>query len=90
MRGRGRGGRGRGFANRGRQTNTALQRTAFVRQDQTNAARRLQKDYKELTDPNREPLVGISAAPLPTNMFTWHGNLRGPEGTKYSKGVWHF
>ena len=49
MRGRGapaRGGfppaRGRGgFAERGRQTNNALLRTAFVKADQSNSARRL-------------------------------------------------
>jgi len=75
MRGRG------GFAGRGRQVNNALMRTALVRQDQTNSARRLQKDYKELIDENREPLVGISAAPLPNDMYTWHGNMKGAKGS---------
>ena len=92
MRGRGgfRGGRGRGgFANRGRQDNLSMMRNAFVGMEQTVSARRLQRDYKELTEAT-EPLVGICAKPLPDNMYEWHGNLRGPPGTKWETGVFHF
>jgi ubiquitin-protein ligase len=64
-------------------------RTAFVRADQTNSARRLQRDYKELMEA-KEPLVGVSAKPLANDMFTWHGNIRGPTGTKWESGVFHF
>ena len=55
----------------------------------TNSARRLQRDYKELIEA-KEPLVGVSAKPLADDMFTWHGNLRGPEGTPWKSGVFHF
>jgi len=74
---------------RGRQTNTALMRTAFVGRERTNAARRLQRDYAELINAT-EPLVGVSAKPTSDDMFTWHGNLQGPAGTKWAKGVFHF
>ena len=49
----------------------------------------MQRDLKELQDA-KEPLVGVSASPLPNDMFTWHGNIRGPVGTKWEKGVFHF
>jgi len=51
--------------------------------------RRLQRDYKELIEA-KEPLVGVSAKPLPDDMYTWHGNLRGPEDTPWKSGVFHF
>lgn len=70
-----RGGRG-GFANRGRPTNVAMMHTAFDKQA-ANSARRLQRDYKELMD-SKEGLVGVSAKPLPDDMYTWHGNIMGP------------
>ena len=89
MRGQ-RGGRGRGgFANRGRQVQFAQIRSAFVGHEKTNSARRLQRDLKELQD-QKIPLVGVSAAPLADSMYTWHGNLRGPPGTKWENGVFHF
>lgn len=43
---------------------------------------------KELLDA-KEPLVGVSASPLPDNMYVWHGNLRGPANTKWAEGVFH-
>jgi len=64
-------------------------RAGFVGHDRTNSARRLQRDYKELTDA-REPLVGVAAKPLPNDLYTWHGNLRGPAGTAWAGGVFHF
>ena len=66
-----------------------MNRAAFVRADLKNSARRLQRDYKELMEA-REPLVGVTAKPLPNDMFTWHGNIRGPVGTKWETGVFHF
>lgn len=43
---------------------------------------------KELLEA-KEPLVGVSARPLPDNMYEWHGNLRGPAGSQWDKGVFH-
>ena len=50
---------------------------------------RLMKDYKELMEA-KVPLVGVSAAPRPNDMFTWCGNLRGPPDSPYKDGVFHF
>jgi len=33
--------------------------------------------------------VGVSAAPLDDSIYTWHANIRGPEGTLYHGGVFH-
>mgnify|MGYP000865728875 CR=1 FL=1 len=35
-------------------------------------------------------MVGVTAKPLPDDMFTWHGNLRGPVGSEWENGVFHF
>lgn len=86
MRG-GRGGRPGGGASKPK--DKALLRTNLVKLEQTNSARRLQRDLKELED-QKIPLVGVSARPLSSSMFTWHGNLRGPEGTLFEGGVFHF
>ena len=32
----------------------------------------------------------VSVSPLPNDFSQWHGNLRGPEGTLYEGGVFHF
>ena len=82
-----RGGRGGAYRG-GRQNETALMRTKILA-NQTNSAKRLQKDYKELKDAEI-PLVGVSAAPLENSFFVWHANLKGPQGTVYEGGVFHF
>lgn len=73
---------------KGRATDRALLRSTVVKSEQTNAARRLQKDLKELEDCDI-PLVGVSARPLSNNLYTWHGNLRGPKDSPYEGGVFH-
>jgi ubiquitin-protein ligase len=73
---------------KGKPIDKALLRTNIVRVEQTTSARRLQKDLKELED-STIPLVGVAARPLSSSLFTWHGNLRGPEGTPYEGGVFH-
>ena len=73
---------------KGKPKDKALLRMNAVRVEQTNSARRLQKDLKELED-SPIPLVGVSARPLSSSLFTWHGNLRGPEGTPFEGGVFH-
>jgi len=73
---------------KGRATDKALLRSTVVKSEQTNSARRLQKDLKELED-CEIPLVGVSARPLSNNLLIWHGNIRGPKGTDYESGVFH-
>ena len=65
-----------------------LLRFNAVKVEQTNSARRLQKDLKELEDCTI-PLVGVTARPLSSSLYIWHGNLRGPAGTPYEGGVFH-
>lgn len=33
--------------------------------------------------------MGVTARPLESDLFTWHANIRGPEGTPYEGGVFH-
>lgn len=35
-------------------------------------------------------MVGVSAQPLPNDMFTWHGNIKAPEGSQWKGVVLHF
>jgi ubiquitin-protein ligase len=74
---------------KGKPKEKALLRQNIVKLEQTNSARRLQRDLKDLDDQTL-PLVGVSARPLSSSMFIWHGNLRGPEGTAFEGGVFHF
>lgn len=73
---------------KGKPTDKALLRMNAVKVEQTNSARRLQKDLKELED-SKIPLVGVAARPLSNSLYVWHGNLRGPEGTPFEGGVFH-
>jgi len=46
------------------------------------------KDLQEI-EKNTIPTVGVTARPQNDNMYIWHANLRGPEGTPYEGGVFH-
>jgi ubiquitin-protein ligase len=56
---------------------------------QTNTVRRLHKDLKELREA-KVPLYGVTAAPLDNSIYTWHGNLKGPDSSAFKGGVFHF
>lgn len=73
---------------KGKPMDKALLRMNAVKVEQTNSARRLQKDLKELED-SPIPLYGVSARPLSNSLYTWHGNLRGPDKTCFEGGVFH-
>lgn len=73
---------------KGKPKDKMLLRHNIVKTEQTNSARRLQKDLKELED-CQIPLVGVSARPLSNSLYTWHANIRGPEGTAFEGGVFH-
>jgi ubiquitin-protein ligase len=79
-----RGRSGRGGASVGR----AMVRSHLIG-NQSNSIRRLQKDYAELRNADVQ-LFGVSAAPLEDSMYVWHADIRGPKGTKYEGGVFHF
>lgn len=82
---RGRGGQGRQFGRA--QWGTTLDK------NKTNSARRLMRDYLELVEASGDPkalFVGVSAKPLPDDMYTWHGNIKAPDDTPWKGGVFHF
>lgn len=73
---------------KGKPKDKMLLRVNAVKVEQTNSARRLQKDLRELEE-STIPLFGVSARPLESSMYTWHGNLRGPVGSPFEGGVFH-
>ena len=75
-------------AKRGRNRDVDILRHTLFQKQSTFCARRLLRDLKEIED-NDIPTVGVSARPLEKDIKTWHANLRGPEGTPYSGGVFH-
>ena len=66
---------------------TALLQT-MVNKNKSWAMKRLMKDLKEIEE-NTIPTVGVTARPIDKDIFTWRGNLRGPEATPYQGGVFH-
>lgn len=66
---------------------TALLNT-MCNKNKSWAMKRLMKDLKELEN-NSIPTVGVTARPMDKDLFTWRGNLRGPDGTPYQGGVFH-
>lgn len=66
---------------------TALLKT-MISKNKSWAMKRLMKDLKEIEE-NEIPMVGVTARPLDKDIFTWRGNLRGPEDTLYKGGVFH-
>jgi ubiquitin-protein ligase len=73
---------------RGRSTDQALLRTGINKKYQTFSHKRLIKDLEEIEN-EKVPTVGVTARPLENNIFIWHANIRGPEGTLYEGGVFH-
>ena len=47
---------------------------------------RLQRELKHLRE---EPVPGVHAAPLPSNMLEWHFCIEGPAGSPYQGGYYH-
>ena len=72
----------------GKSSNQALLRTLANKEALNFATRRLLKDLKEFEN-NKIPTVGVSARPMDDDLFVWHANIRGPEGTPYEGGVFH-
>ena len=72
----------------GKTTGKAALRTLANKGALNFATRRLLKDMDEIKN-NAIPTVGVTAEPLEDNLFLWHGNIKGPEGTEYEGGVFH-
>ena len=66
-----------------------VQQSSLITKSKSWAIKRLMKDLKEIEE-NSIPTVGVTALPTEDDLFTWRGNLRGPEDTPYQGGVFHF
>ncbi|EIW85254.1 UBC-like protein [Coniophora puteana RWD-64-598 SS2] len=51
------------------------------------AVKRIMQEAKELAN---DPCTDYSAAPLEDDIFEWHCTLRGPAGTEFEGGIYHF
>jgi len=52
-----------------------------------SAIKRIMQEARELAN---DPCTDYSAAPLEDDIFEWHCTLRGPAGTEYEGGLYHF
>lgn len=52
-----------------------------------SAVKRIMQEAKELAN---DPCTDYSAAPLEDDIFEWHCTLRGPAGTDFEGGLYHF
>lgn len=52
-----------------------------------SAVKRIMQEAKELAN---DPSTDYSAAPLEDDIFEWHCTLRGPAGTDFEGGLYHF
>ncbi|TFY54892.1 hypothetical protein EVJ58_g8591, partial [Rhodofomes roseus] len=52
-----------------------------------SAVKRIMQEARELAN---DPCTDYSAAPLEDDIFEWHCTLRGPNGTEFEGGVYHF
>ena len=50
--------------------------------------KRLILDLEEMEE-KVDPSMGISAQPLKDNLFLWHANITGPEGSSYENTILH-
>lgn len=73
---------------KGKSKNNAFIRTLANKGAQNFATKRLMRDLKEIKE-ELVPTVGVTAEPLSENLFIWHANIKGPEGTLYEGGVFH-
>ncbi|KAF9562170.1 UBC-like protein [Agrocybe pediades] len=52
-----------------------------------SAVKRIMQEARELAN---DPCTDYSAAPLEDDIFEWHCTLRGPAGTEFEGGLYHF
>ncbi|KAF8737691.1 hypothetical protein AX14_012462 [Amanita brunnescens Koide BX004] len=51
------------------------------------AVKRIMQEARELAN---DPCTDYTAAPLESDIFEWHCTLRGPHGTEFEGGLYHF
>ncbi|OSX64991.1 hypothetical protein POSPLADRAFT_1038887 [Postia placenta MAD-698-R-SB12] len=52
-----------------------------------SAVKRIMQEARELAN---DPCTDYSAAPLEDDIFEWHCTMRGPSGTEFEGGLYHF
>ncbi|OCH95634.1 UBC-like protein [Obba rivulosa] len=52
-----------------------------------SAVKRIMQEARELAN---DPSTDYTAAPLENDIFEWHCTIRGPSGTEFEGGVYHF
>ncbi|KAJ8078551.1 hypothetical protein PM082_012834 [Marasmius tenuissimus] len=52
-----------------------------------SAVKRIMQEARELAN---DPSTDYSAAPLEDDIFEWHCTIRGPQGTEFEGGLYHF
>ncbi|KAK2460543.1 hypothetical protein APHAL10511_007013 [Amanita phalloides] len=52
-----------------------------------SAVKRIMQEARELAN---DPCTDYAAAPLESDIFEWHCTLRGPVGTEFEGGLYHF
>jgi len=63
--------------------------TSLITQNKTFSLQRLMRDYNEIKNSNFS-LFGVSAAPLDTDFYIWHGNVKALTDNIYKGCVIHF
>ncbi|KAI0083984.1 UBC-like protein [Irpex rosettiformis] len=53
----------------------------------SSAVKRIMQEARELAN---DPCTDYSAAPLEDDIFEWHCTIRGPSGTEFEGGLYHF
>ncbi|KAI0078177.1 UBC-like protein [Panus rudis PR-1116 ss-1] len=53
----------------------------------SSAIKRIMQEARELAN---DPSTDYSAAPLEDDIFEWHCTIRGPSGTEFEGGLYHF
>jgi len=67
-----------------------LSSSALEKIDLSNESTFMKRLFKEYVMIRKSPMPNVSVSPLPQDFTEWHGNIRGPEGTRYEGGIFHF
>lgn len=62
--------------------------SSLLKQQKSFALQRLMRDYNEIKKSNND-LYGVSALPLESNFFNWHGNVKALRNNIYNDYIMH-